>query len=262
MGLFCSTAVFFTASLFGYFDIIAAIDGLAESLGKLAADFKLMEKNAYDLYQQRGSKGSYEDARVKGYRNYIFSANCSVLDNAGMEAYYEGTETLYESLEGLGEDIEGMSASIWELSGFITLGQFALVVLYWVLAGLGVFATTSKNCSCDDSLLLLLSTATLVGFMCYLGFMVTLSVGLGDFCTGPDGTGPDASMYALVDNTMTGSQHTLLMHYIGCEGDNPIIEGMLNSCLLFICCLRFYRELIERFSTPASSTPPPTTSDW
>lgn len=210
----------------GYFDLVSASVGLSKQLGMLADDFYILEKNAFNLYEQRGSKGAIGHARTLGYRTYIYEANCTVLDTAGMASYYVGSEALNSALGGLGERFDYFSASVGSVTEYIGHSQFALVLLYWLLAGLGAYATFSKNCSCDDTLLLLTSSSILLGFIVYLGGMVSVSVGLGDFCTGPDGRGPDLSMTRLAENSLEGIQLALTKHYISCRGENPVIAGM------------------------------------
>ena len=226
LSLFFLTALIFTCSLIGYFDLVAACDGLALLLEQLSNDFYTLEKNAAELHSQRGRKDSIVklQARYFGYRSYIYTANCSVLDEAGMQTFYEGAESLTFSVEGMGDSMNGFAEMLGSLTNFISMGQFGLVLAYWLLAGLGVFATQSKNCSCDDTLLLFSSSIILLCFIVYLGCMVALSVAAGDFCYGPDGDGPDASMTSAAENSLEGSQLSLTKHYMTCEGSNPLIE--------------------------------------
>jgi hypothetical protein len=208
-----------------------------------------------------------ENRLYDGYNASIRLSDCALIDAVSFDGFYDGTEILKETLDG--ESVSqaadththtnthtckevsnamtslppsGVSDNLYSFASKLT-GEFSsvlfyflsgLTLLYWFLSALGALATYTDHIRCDDHLLVLLASISMVVFIFFLGACIMISVLLADFCFGPDGSGPAESLLLTAEKNLEGSSLKLANYYLACTGRNPIMGQLTNISVALV----------------------------
>ena len=257
-------AVFFVALLVlccSYFPRGSFLDAAAEvgeAVGDLEKVFKNLDAEVVGLQAQDYSYSYWVDASVcppplsddLGLDDVALTAAQAVVDaeiaalpetpqdmiRSYLAVFSDGVAALGEfGLGDLADKLaEGQLFIEQDLPEYIDIGMFLLTAFFAVIAAFGFIAALTK-CQFDDFITVFLGSVILLVMIVFIGFEVSASVAIADYCyAGPGEATVALAEYAEVDE---GSLK-LATYYTSCEGENPFLPittnlteafGMLNA---------------------------------
>ena len=237
VGLFFLAALCMTFSYISYAKLSSAMDGLAEVVTELGNSFDTMEVAAINLYRQKGNENAElttlkeSNTKPDGYAPSLILSDCQPIALISFDAFYTGSELLKDVLEGLAADLFSFASKLTGTYNDI-LRYFlgCLTALYWFLALLGAVATYTNHIRCDDRLFVFLTSISMLVFIPFLATCIMTSVLLADFCYGPNGDGPGASLVTTAEENLDGDTPDLVKYYVECQGTNMIVNALGDVC--------------------------------
>lgn len=204
--LFVLAALAATASYFGRNEFNDAVEDMADEMKELGDSFN-------DLYADAVAMEASSDSITASVNTpaCTVAATQSGLEGAatGLASAAATTESL---LKGLGDDLYNYAEKMEEdAAEHINLGLMVVVGLVWLNVLLGIVATCTKGCRCDDCCVILIGSISLIVLMVLVSVEMTFAVAISDFCF----KGPETSIGLLMNAD-------LINFYTTCNGTNPL----------------------------------------
>lgn len=204
--LFLVAAVVATAAYAGRNEFNDAVYESADVLRKLGSSYDTLYDDAYALTIQ---STTVDEATATAACNFDDAQTNLQSASDGLAL---ATGELEELLNGVGEKLSD-AADIMEDNApqYVDLGLGIITTLVWLNVFLGVIAIMTDHCKCDDCLVLVLGSLTLILLMILTAIEMTLAVAISDFCY----KGPETAIGLALDDP-------LLDYYLTCNGTNPL----------------------------------------
>ena len=180
--LFLITAVVAMTSYAGRNEFNDAIYQTGDELRYLGDTFDALEATSADMVTQAGATSTATDASACND-----ATTATALEGAA-DGLVGATDAVYGLLEGLGGELRKVADQIEaDFPSRVDTGMAFITVMIWVNVLLGICAICTDKCKCDDCLVILIGTLTLVTLIIVVALEVALAVTLSDFCyKGPE----------------------------------------------------------------------------
>jgi len=204
--LFLIAAIVSTTSYAGRNEFNAAIFEAGEEMRELGGTFEDLETSAGDLVTQADTVSDATEA-----------SSCN--DESTTTSLKDASTSFSSASSAISSLLNGLSAELYsaadrmeeEIPPYIDLGLALITVLVWVNVVLGVIAILTDHCKCDDMIVILIGSLTLLLLIFLVGFELTLTVTMADFCYKT----PEESILLL-------SSGRMITYYMQCVGTNPL----------------------------------------
>jgi hypothetical protein len=206
--LFLIAAIVSTTSYAGRNEFNAAIFEAGEEMRSLGETFEDLETSAGDLVTQADT---IEDATEASSCNDDSTTASLESASTSFSAVSSAISTL---LDGLSDELNDAADRMEEeIPPYVDLGLALITVLVWLNVVLGVIAILTEHCKCDDMIVIFLGSITLLLLIFLVGFELTLTVSMADFCYKT----PEESILLL-------SSGRMITYYMQCVGSNPLSD--------------------------------------
>jgi hypothetical protein len=206
--LFLIAAIVSTTSYAGRNEFNAAIFEAGEEMRSLGETFEDLETSAGDLVTQADT---IEDATEASSCND--DSTTASLESAST-SFSAASSAISTLLDGLSDELNDAADRMEEeIPPYVDLGLALITVLVWLNVVLGVIAILTEHCKCDDMIVIFLGSITLLLLIFLVGFELTLTVSMADFCYKT----PEESILLL-------SSGRMITYYMQCVGSNPLSD--------------------------------------
>ena len=181
------------------YDSADELRALGDSFDNLYADAEAMETQSAAIVTSTAA-AACDNAEVQ-----------SALDSTGV-GLASAASSIEELLRGLGGQLTDTAKTIEDdAPPNIDLGLGVITCMVWLNVLLGICAILTDRCKCDDCLVLMIGSLTLLLLIALVGLEATLAVAISDFCF----KGPSTSIALAMDED-------LVNFYTTCNGTNPL----------------------------------------